>query len=113
MTTLCRFCRGEDGPNEATTEINNPANGRPLPACKDCASEWSEQRCQDYQAYKQDYEDQLYQDWLAEQGPDEDMSDPAYNSHPAAKRYRRCHESLSGVGEALTHNRPSGLTGAD
>lgn len=69
MTTLCRFCRGEDGPNEATQMVLTPAGDATLPVCDACLVE---------------LEEQAYNDWLAGHGPDEDMSDPAYNSHPAA-----------------------------
>lgn len=52
--TLCRFCRSEDGPNEATTYING------TPVCFDC---------------KTAYLEQAYNDWLAEQDDDRDMRD--------------------------------------
>lgn len=59
MTTLCRFCPPEDGPNKAVTTITT-ADGHDLPACVTC--------------YKE-YQEQAYDNWCAEQDEERDMRD--------------------------------------
>ena len=65
--TLCGFCPPNNRPNIANTTIQ-VASGHEYPICTDCLM---------------DFHESLYNEWLS-QSIAEDLSDPSFNSHPAA-----------------------------